>query len=241
MNAPDNLYETEALRAVTGPAIRPGGLTLTERALDLCALPQGALVLDVGCGTGETVKYMRHNRRLRAVGLDRSWTLLSEGREHPAPPMLINAKAEAVPIADARLTAVFCECVLSLLPTPQAALVEWHRVLAPGGHLIVSDLFTRVASMEACQSNEIGHCGLDGAVDRRTLNHRMTSAGFDVLLFEDHTRLLRHLAAQLVWTYGSLAAFWSAAGAGCRGNSWSSGSRLGYYLMVARKGVDRHG
>ena len=29
-----------------------GGLTLTDRALALCGLPEGARVLDVGCGVG---------------------------------------------------------------------------------------------------------------------------------------------------------------------------------------------
>jgi len=65
-----SLYESPALQAVTGPALRPGGLELTRRSLALCDLPAGARVVDIGCGTGVTVHYLRRHCRLRAFGLD---------------------------------------------------------------------------------------------------------------------------------------------------------------------------
>ena len=45
-------YESAELHAVTGPAIRPGGLELTARALEFCSFPDSARLLDVGCGSG---------------------------------------------------------------------------------------------------------------------------------------------------------------------------------------------
>ncbi len=233
MGRSSHLYESPALRAVTGPAIRPGGLALTERALALCRLPMDALVLDVGCGSGATVAHLRHCHGLRAIGLDLSPTLLAEGRRLDAALPLLQARAERLPLRDARLTAIFSECLLSLVADPAAALADWHRVLAADGFLVVSDLYARAGrwAQQACASAP--GC-LAGAVPRDLLLARMQAAGFDVLLWEDHTPLLKQLAARLVWAHGSLAAFWQAAGAGC-GGGIPGGGRPGYYLMVARK------
>lgn len=235
-----NLYESKALREVTGPAIRPGGLVLTDRALRFCALSPGERVLDVGCGGGATAVHLRQVHGLAAVGLDLSWTLLCETRTLSDPPLVIQGRAEAVPVADGCMAAVLCECVLSLLTEPESALVGWHRVLAPGGYLIVSDLYERSGPSTGRLPPVATRCCLEGAVDSRTLHERMQRAGFDVLLFEDHTRLLNQLAARLVWEHGSLDAFWSAAGGDCTTHGPGAG-RPGYYLMIARKGANDHG
>ena len=240
MTPPEMLYESKALRTVTGPAIRPGGLVLTERALAFCALSPGTQVLDVGCGSGATVAHVRQAHGLEAVGLDLSPQLLSEGRAHSDRLMLIQGRAEAIPIADRRFSAVFCECVLSLLKAPEAALAEWQRVLTPGGYLILSDLYDRSSHADGRLFQALARSCLAGAVGRRTLHERMERAGFEVLLFEDHTPLLTQLVAKLVWAHGSLEAFWSAVGGGC-GKRQAGGGQPGYYLMVACKGADEHG
>lgn len=227
------LYESPALREITGPAIRPGGLALTERALALCGLAAGALVLDVGCGSGATVIHLRQCHGLRAVGLDLSRGLLAEGRAHAAGPPLVQGRAEALPVRDGHLAAIFCECVLSLLPAPAQALAEWHRAMAPGGFLVISDLYARSSRREGKPSISAAGCCLAGTVARETLLARITTAGFEVASFEDHTPLLKQLAAQLVWAHGSMETFWSRAGFNCSGNG--SNGRPGYCLLVARK------
>lgn len=231
-----NLYETQTMRDVAGPAIRPGGLALTERALSFCSLARGSVVLDVGCGSGATVAHLRRQHGLRAMGLDLSGMLLAQGRGMEEPPALVRGRAEMLPIGDDRLAAVFCECVLSLLAVPASVLAEMKRALAPSGFLVVSDLYARHDGRESKPPpNDAPSC-LHGIVDMETLIQRTTTAGFDVLLFEDHSALLKRLAAQLVWAYGSLAALRSAAGFGCEASREENDTRPGYYLMVARKG-----
>lgn len=240
MPLPVNLYESPALRTITGPAIRPGGMTLTERAVAFCKLPEGSIVLDVGCGSGATVAHLRKKYILCAYGLDLSRELLADCLDPKANPALIHGRAESLPIADARIDAIFCECALSLIPSPETALAEWHRALAPDGYLIVSDLYARSVEMQERKNHSPVRCCLDGAVDREALFTRMAAAGFNLLLFEDHTLLLKQLAARLVWEYGSLDAFWSTVGGSCNAGMQASGGRPGYYLMVARKGVSTH-
>jgi arsenite methyltransferase len=207
---------------------------LTDRALAFCKLPGGARVLDVGCGSGFTVDHLYRHHGLPAVGLDISRMLLEEGRDAGLC-ALIQGRAEALPIGEARLAAIFCECTLSLLDEPRSALAEWRRVLARDGYLILSDLYDRsVRSRYAMQPNPT-RCCLNGAVTRQTLFERMVVAGFEVLLFEDHTPLLKRMAAQLVWEHGSLEAFWENAEGTCATGSRRFEGRPGYYLMVARK------
>jgi SAM-dependent methyltransferase len=229
------LYETEALQAVAGRTLRPGGLALTERAMDFCRLPAGALVMDVGCGRGATVDWLRQNHGLRAVGLDLSWKLLVQGRRTSAAPLVIG-RAEALPVCAGNLAAVFSECVLSVLTDPVLALAEWSRVLAPGGYLILSDLYDRTDWSQ--NENLTPHSCLQGAIGRATLFEHLAAADLAVLLFEDHTPLLRQLAAQLAWTHGSLARFWEMTGMAALSCADSKVSRRapGYCLMVARKG-----
>ena len=236
----EKLYESKALREVTGPAIRPGGLVLTERALGFCALATGSPVLDVGCGSGATAAHLRSAHDLDAVGLDLSRKLLSEGKTLPGQPLLTEGRAELLPFRDRWFSALFCECVLSLLETPERALPEWHRVLAPGGYLVLSDLYDRSGNFGDGLLAALERCCLDGVYGQQDLCRRIERAGFDLLLFEDHTPLLKQLAARLVWTHGSLDAFWSAAKMGCATARPGVG-KPGYYLLIACKGARQDG
>ena len=204
-------YQSSAVRTVTGPTIRPGGLFLTDRALAFCDFPPGAQLLDVGCGIGATVEHLRECHRLDAVGIDPSCSMLEEGRaRNPELPLGLGS-AERIPAADGSKDGILCECVLSLLPDPALVLAEFRRVLRPDGFLILSDMYDRQAE------------------GRGRFQLRLTDAGFTLLLFEDHTPLLKELAARLVLAHGSLD------GLGCRG----CGGRPGYYLLVAQKDSPR--
>ena len=105
------VYESEQLRSITGPAIRPGGFELTEKGVSLCRLPKNAYVLDVGCGAGATTEYLIARHGLKAFGLDLSELLLGEGLRRNRCLPLIRGDASFIPVSDARLSAVFCECV----------------------------------------------------------------------------------------------------------------------------------
>lgn len=232
------LYEQPCLRQITGPTIRPGGLLLTERLTAHGRIPAGATVLDVGCGCGETVRYLRNQHGLDALGIDRSRLLLNEGlQRHPGLPIMC-AEASDLPFAPGAFDAVFCECVFSLLADARRTLFECGRVLKSAGLLLISDLYARIPDEPAGCLDAAYACCLKGTASRGSIEQGIRAAGFSILLWEDHSRLLKELAAQIVFRHGSLLSFWRNA-VGERDASRLcaniGSNRPGYYLLVARK------
>ena len=237
-----NLYETDTLRSATGPTIRPGGLELTDRALAHCRLPAGAAVLDAGCGRGATLAHLKNRHRLRAIGLDLSQLLLVEGRSNDPSLAMVRADAARTPLPDEGLAAVCCECVLSLTPAPRRVLEEFFRVLAPGGYLLLSDLYRPSPASVAPAPAASVNCCLKGTATQEQIVDRVSAAGFKISVWEDHSPLLKVLAAQLVFAYGSLDAFWRSVWGGSdpAGEATKTCGRPGYFLLVARKEIS-HG
>jgi ubiquinone/menaquinone biosynthesis C-methylase UbiE len=232
------VYEQSPLLEVAGDTIRPGGLALTDRALDFCALPIGSRVLDVGCGPAASIEHLRVKHQLNASGLDPSEMLLRSGRRRDPALPLIQSPGEYLPLADEQFAAVLTECSLSVIKNSDRALSEFWRVLRSGGHLILSDIYARnPAGIGALQHLPIDSC-LCGAISQAAIIQRIETTGFKVLLWEDHTAALNVFAAQLIWANGSLPQFW------CRATSRADASDIqraiaqskpGYYLLIAQK------
>lgn len=241
---PARPYESPALQKATGPTIRPGGFVLTGRAVEFCGLPRGAAVLDMGCGRGATVHWLRSVHGLRAVGLDASLPLLSQGRAAGAAGALVAGRAERLPFGGHSFSSVFCECVLSIMDDPGQVLAELSRVLEPAGWLVISDLYARRAQeASALRELDINSC-LRGARPRKEMAALVEAAGFEPALWEDHSDLLKNLAAKLVFEYGSMQDFWDQFAPQCSGDQLERGlalARPGYCLLVARKRGTAHG
>lgn len=229
------LYEQEAVRRVTGDAIRPGGLGLTRRALTLAALPTGARVLDVGCGVGATVALCRWDFGLDAVGLDLSAMLLAEGCPQP----LVQATAPQLPFARHTFEAVLAECSLSLVVDWDEALGDVARVLCPGGLFVFSDVYAAPREGGAPVTSRL-RCCLNGARSRQEIEAQLKAHAFTLLHWEDQTPALRRFAARLIWEHGSLAAFWDCAGA-TKEETAALPARPGYFLALARRGDKEYG
>lgn len=208
-----DLYEGEQLSRACGPTLRPGGMELTERGIRFSAFQPGAHLLDIGCGRGASVNWLR-TQGFSACGLDLSARLLAERCEVDLP--LAQAAAECLPVADARLDGLLCECVLCLLAEPGETLGEFARVLRPGGRLVLSDLYCRAK-------------GAGTLPTRDQLRERLVTAGFRLGLWEDHSPRLAQLAAQLLLSQGSLEEI-CATLPGC-----TTDEKPGYYLLVAEK------
>jgi arsenite methyltransferase len=231
------MYENGSLSQVTGGPLRPGGEDLTERMLSLCELPANAHVLDLGCGTGSTVEHLQAEG-YRTVGLDRSELLLQTGiSQHPGLPLACGW-SKFLPVANGSLEAVLAECSLSAMSNLEAVLDECQRVLKPGGRLAISDVYARdPQGLPALRALPLS-CGLREAMTQAELAERFRSHGFENLIWEDHSDVLKYLAAQMILSHGSMREFWghSEPAADPLDIQVAIGkAKLGYYLLVAGK------
>jgi SAM-dependent methyltransferase len=231
------LYETEKLRAVTGSTIRPGGLSLTARAMEFCEFAPTARLADIGCGSCGTLEYLLHKHSIDALGLDPSSVLLNAGLHRDPELRLVRGIAESLPFRQGWFDGIFCECVLSLLADSHPALREFSRVLKPGGLLIITDMYLRFpASMTKFEPIPV-RCCLWGARPKEEMFEILSRYGFSLHLWEDHTDALKELAARLILAHGSLEAFWKSV---CPGEMRGTAivSRPGYFLLIARRRRD---
>ncbi len=101
-------------------------------------LEAGFAVAEIGTGTGwyarAVAPYVRH-----VVGLDLQRAMLRRARRRNGDLRLVQAAAEALPLAPASLDLVFLVTVLGEVPRPHRALEAIAAVLRPGGWLAVSE------------------------------------------------------------------------------------------------------
>lgn len=101
--------------------------------------PLTGVVLDVGAGTGANLPHFRDAERVVATEPDPAMRrrLAARTSSSRVPVQVADAGAEDLPHPDATFDAAVCTLVLCTVGDPVRALAEIHRVLRPGGLLIV--------------------------------------------------------------------------------------------------------
>ena len=95
----------------------------------------GSLLVDVGCGTGATAQALEEFGRV--VGLDASPEALAFSASRGIAGLL-RGRAEAIPLGDRTADLIVATDILEHLGDDVGALAEFRRVLAPGGHAVVT-------------------------------------------------------------------------------------------------------
>jgi arsenite methyltransferase len=214
---------------------RPGGLTLTSRAIELAHLGAGATVLDVGCGAGQSVLYMR-TLGTNAIGVDCANSGDSTSGHDLASYTRIEASAEDLPFRDNSVNGVLSECSVSVMENQDRAVSEFARVLVDGGRLMISDLYARQPDAIA-QIRALKNSCVAGTIVRDELEARLTAYGFKVNAWEDHSQSLRECAARFILERGSLEGMWNCGGENSAETIQAAmkSARVGYFLMVATR------
>ncbi len=107
-------------------------------AAELQDLPSTAPVLEVGCGDAAfTTDLARYSSDVTALDLS-AGQIAENAARLPAINFLQHDVSTPLPFADSRFEVVWCSEVLEHLFDPAFALREMHRVLRPGGRLLVT-------------------------------------------------------------------------------------------------------
>ena len=139
-------YSPEDLRLVPELAILGVGCGNPTALADLKA---GETVLDLGSGAGIDVflaakKVGEHGR---VIGVDMTADMVAKGRLLAEQHGYGNVEfrlgyIEHLPVDSATVDVVISNCVINLTPDKLASFTEVHRVLRPGGRILIADLVT---------------------------------------------------------------------------------------------------
>ncbi|HSD57546.1 MAG TPA: methyltransferase domain-containing protein [Methanotrichaceae archaeon] len=119
---------------------------------EFCFSGAEGLVLDAGCGNGNLLMRALPSLEADYVGTDFSRNMLSRAAtrakdKDEKDALFLQSSVDRLPFKDQSFDRVICSGVLTCLPTvgdATAALMEFQRVLKPGGVLVV-DFFNRMS------------------------------------------------------------------------------------------------
>lgn len=124
------VYDAVVTRGLLTLGVPGGSAAIAEWTERLDAVD--GVVLDVPVGTGQYLGFLRAPK----VGLDLAPGMLERARARHPRVALVRADAFRLPFPDASVGGVFSALGLHLFPRPGTAVVEFARVLRPGGRLV---------------------------------------------------------------------------------------------------------
>jgi SAM-dependent methyltransferase len=177
----------------------PEAAALVERSLgprprsmllDMAAafgLGPGQLVLDAGCRDARYAIPLVQRLGCRVVGVDIADAGFARGRADAASAgvaaaiALVQGDLQALPIAGGTCDLVWCRDTLEHIGDPGAFLRECHRVLRPGGGMLLHTAFATELLEERERARLFQALSLSpAAMDRMTVEDAIAAAGFEM-------------------------------------------------------------
>jgi SAM-dependent methyltransferase len=190
------LYESDIVRRLLGESFHPGGTALTERLGTLLGLSQQDLVLDAASGNGASALFLARRFGCRVIGVDLSAENVQRAAAEANRLGLSDqvrfeiGDAERLPLNDAAVGAVVCECAFCTFPDKPKAAREFARVLRPRGRVGLSDI-TRTPGPPGEMSDLVSWIAcLGDARSAETYTDWLGGAGLTDAVVEHHDEAL---------------------------------------------------
>ena len=159
----------------------PGGIPLTKEIVEAEQITNHSVILDAGCGTGQTAAYLYNQFGANITGLEINSTMVEKARSrfatHQIPIQLIEGSVEDIPFSDNTFDLIICESVLAFTKK-DLALSEFYRVLKTGGRLIANEM-TINSPLNSEEKDEImAFYGVDSLLFEEDWRQILQKAGF---------------------------------------------------------------
>lgn len=121
----------------------PGGLALTKEILSEEGIEKETIILDSGCGTGQTSAYLSETYNCHVEAIDSNKTMVLKANQRfsslQLPIKAIVGRTESTPFNDNTFDIVLAESVIMFTNIP-LTISEFRRVLKPNGKLIAIEM-----------------------------------------------------------------------------------------------------
>ncbi|TQF02796.1 methyltransferase domain-containing protein [Kitasatospora acidiphila] len=206
-------YQSDAVTALLGTSLHPGGPALTRHLARTLELAPGMRVLDVASGTGSTALLLAAEFGCEVVGVDLGEQSVARARAAAeqaglamgVPPVggrgrvtFRTGDAEQLPFPDGSFDAVMCECAFCTFPDKPTAALEFARVLRPGGRVGITDVTLAPSNLPPELAELAGWVAC--LADARPLERYaalLTAAGLHTVRTERHDDALRRMVEQI--------------------------------------------
>jgi ubiquinone/menaquinone biosynthesis C-methylase UbiE len=138
-------------------------------------------VLDLGCGPGQ-IAAIAIAAGMQAIGIDISPNMLAVARRRVPLGMFLRADARALPLTAASCRAAAAFYLLHHLPSAalSSVLAELHRVLEPGGTLVIATHLGTGPQWVSSEWHGITERVAIACYGKDELAARVAAAGFDI-------------------------------------------------------------
>jgi ubiquinone/menaquinone biosynthesis C-methylase UbiE len=155
-------------------------------------------ILDIGCGTGQLTARLQSELGANEVfGCDAAPGMLDQARSRSPEITWLQGTAESIPLPDGAIDAVVSTEAFHWFNQP-AALEEFHRVLAPGGHIVIALMNPRTGIESKLLDRTPFLMGTGHWPDRRAMARLVESAGFQVIRQRRVRRILGNMIPTVV-------------------------------------------
>lgn len=167
------------------------------RTIEALSLGSGEVVLDIGCGSGQTLLQLaeRVGPEGKVIGVDVAPLLLEIARRRTETidqVRLIQADAQSLDLPSASADGVFSRFGVMAFNDPVAAFANFHRILRPSGRLAF-------CCWRCLEENELDHFPLSAAgfqssadhtpfsfADPQHIRRTLATAGFGDIVIQSH-------------------------------------------------------
>ncbi|MDP3066438.1 MAG: arsenite methyltransferase [Methanobacteriaceae archaeon] len=161
----------------------------------LAGLKEGEVVLDLGSGAGIDVflASAKVGKTGKAIGLDMTEEMVKKANKNAEERGYPNVEfhlgeIENMPLADESVDVIISNCVINLTTDKLISFEEAHRVLKPGGRIMISDLVTEgELDPEIKKSFTAWSECVAGALEKEEYLDIMVAAGFNRLKIVSET------------------------------------------------------